>query len=132
MVLDDDLKVDIMNFYFVQVDKKLSNVPNTDFDKNDMSSISRVTPTCCEFEKNDQQPEKRMNALKPCKAMGQGEFRSQDLKIAGESVKPGIRYILQKSLNDKKFPDNWKVAKFKTILQRGRPVIKRTIVLYQS
>ena len=84
-----------------------------------MSYISRVTPTCCELELNDQHLDKQMSALKPYKAMGHDEIRSQDLKIAGESVKPGIRYILQKSLNDKKFPDNWKIAKLRTTFKRG-------------
>ena len=47
------------------------------------------------------------------------EIRSQDLKIAGDSVKPGIRHILQKSLNDKEFPDNWKIAKLKPTFKKG-------------
>ena len=42
-----------------------------------------------------------------------------DLKIARESMKPEVRNILQKSLNEKKFPGNWKVAKLKTTFKKG-------------
>ena len=119
MVLDDELKADLMNSYFAQVGKNLSNALNTVFDKGDVSYISRVTPKCCELELNDQELDKQMSALKPYKAMGHDEIRSQDLKIAGDSVKPGIRYILQKSPNDKEFPDKWKIAKLKTTFKKG-------------
>ena len=45
MVLDDELKADLMNSYVVQVGKNPSNALNTVFDKGVMSYISRVTPT---------------------------------------------------------------------------------------
>ena len=78
----------------LQVGKNLLNAVNTDFDKGEMSFISRITPTCCELELNVQRLDKQMSSLKPYKAMGHDEIRSQDLKVAGDSVNLGIRYIL--------------------------------------
>ena len=57
--------------------------------------------------------------MKPRKAMGCDQIGSKEFKIAGESVKPGIRNIIMKSLSDKTYPNNWKLAIMKTLHKKG-------------
>ena len=72
-------------------------------------------PSCCELKIYSQQLGKQTSASKPY---------TTNIEITIESVKPGIRYILQKSLNDKNFPNNWKAGKLKTTVKRGKPVVE--------
>ena len=47
--------------------------------------------------------------------MASDQIGSKEFKIAGESVKPGMRNIILKSLSDKTYPNNWKLAIMKTL-----------------
>ena len=51
--------------------------------------------------------------------MGYDQIGSKEFKIAGESVKPGIRNITMKSLSDKIYPNNWKLPIIKTLHKKG-------------
>ena len=39
--------------------------------------------------------------------------------LADEAVKPGIKSVIRKSITDKKFPSDYKVARIKTIFKKG-------------
>ena len=63
--------------------------------------------------------------LKPEKATGHNNVTLKELILADEAVKPGIESIIRKSVTDKKFSSDYKVAGMKTIFKKGenyRPI----------
>ena len=57
--------------------------------------------------------------LQPEKANGYDNVTSKELILADEAIKPGIKSIIRKSIADKKFPSNYKIARIKTIFKKG-------------
>ena len=63
--------------------------------------------------------EKHFNQLKLEKVTGYDNVTSKELILADEAVKPYIKSIIRKSITDKKFPSDYKVARMKTIFKKG-------------
>ena len=116
LVTDDTEKAELMNSYFTQVGQELSEALDSSFDTSDVSYINRITPTCGRLEMNQKRFDGQFKDIKPVKAMGYDQIGWKEFKIAGESIKPGIRNIIMKSLSDKTCPNNWKPAIMKTLL----------------
>ena len=54
---------------------------------------------------------------KPEKATGHDNVTLKELILVDEAVKPGMKSIIRKSITDKKFPSDYKVARMKTIFK---------------
>ena len=120
-----------MNSYITQVGQKLSEALDSSFDTSDISYINRITPTCDRSEINQKWFDEQFKDIKLGKAMGYHQVGSKEFKIAGESVKHGIRNIIMKSLWDKTYPNNWKLAIMKTLHKKGKKPTSRTTTLYR-
>ena len=119
LLTDDTKKADLMNRYFTQIGQKLSQAIDHDFDPEDVSYISWITPTCSKLQSNEDKFQKQLKDIIPEKAMGYDQIGSKEFKIADESIKPGLWNIIIKSLLDNKYPDNYKLAIMKTLYKKG-------------
>ena len=119
LLTNDTKKADLMNRYFTQIGQKLSKAIHHDFDPEDVSYISRITPTCSKLQSNEDKFQKQLKDIKPEKAMGYDQVGSKEFKIADESIKPGLWNIIIKSLSDNKYPDSYKLAIMKTLNKKG-------------
>ena len=80
--------------------------------------IYRVTLTCQQLEMDEKHFNQQFKDLKPEKATGYDNVTSKELILADEAVKPGIKSIIRKSITDKNFPSDYKVARMKTIFKK--------------
>ena len=51
--------------------------------------------------------------------MGVDRVSPRELKIAGESVVPGLQIVLNKIIESKTIPDDWKKARLKSAFKKG-------------
>ena len=49
--------------------------------------------------------------------MGDDNIAAKELKIAGPSAVPGLTRVIDKSLQDRKYPKQWKKARLKSVFK---------------
>ena len=90
-----------MNTYFAEMGKKLSEGLGSEYNAEDASYITRITPTCCQSAIDEKQLNRQFDSLKPNKATGHDGIGSKILKISGEGGKEGIRTLVRESFLSK-------------------------------
>ena len=75
---------------------------------DDNSYISRITPICKEIQTDVKLLNQQIDTLKVEKSMGDDNIAAKELKIAGPSAAPGLTRGIDKSLQYRKYPKQWK------------------------
>ena len=118
MTDDNKQKAEIMNSYFTTIGQSLAGHMESNTNINSVEYIYRVTPTCQQLEMDEKHFDQQFKDYKPEKAAGHDNVTSKELILANEAVEPGIKSIIRKSITDKKFPSDYKVARMKTIFKK--------------
>ena len=116
---DDKQKAEIMNSYFTTIGQSLAEHMESNTNVNSVEYIYGVTPTCQQLEMEEKHFNQQFKDLKPEKATGHDNVTSKELILAYDAVKPGIKSIIRKSIPDKRFPSDYKVARMKSNFKKG-------------
>ena len=110
-----------MNNLYVNIGKSLAvKLPSVSEDKN--SLIYRVTPTITDIQVSNQGIRKHVKKVKPSKASGPDNVKSKDIALLGDSISVGLEHVYIKSIELRKYPDLWKLAKVKSAYKKGEHV----------
>ena len=100
----DSWKVELLNDYFADIGEDLANnfMERVNGDVN--SYISRITPICKEIQADVKLLNHQIDPLKVEKSMDDDNIAAKELKVAGPSAAPGLTRVIDKSLQDSKYP----------------------------
>ena len=62
---------------------------------------------------------KQLKKVNPRKASDPGSGKCKELSILQDDVKPGLEIVFDKSIQENKYPNAWKLAKVKTAHKKG-------------
>ena len=120
-ITNDKQKAELMNNFYVNIGKSLAvKLPSVSEDKN--SLIYRVTPTITDIQVSNQGIRKHVKKVKPSKASGPDNVKSKDIALLGDSISVGLEHVYIKSIELRKYPDLWKLAKVKSAYKKGEHV----------
>ena len=120
-ITNDKQKAELMNNFYVNIGKSMSvKLPSVSEDKN--SLIYRVTPTITDIQVSNQGIRKHVKKVKPSKASGPDNVKSKDIALLGDSISVGLEHVHIKSIELRKYPDLWKLAKVKSAYKKGEHV----------
>eukprot|EP00794_Sanderia_malayensis_P004136 gene4136-4689_t len=122
LVTEDSEKAELLNNHFADVGKKLASNFSNQNDDNFIKHISRVTPTCESFKSDIVYLAHQVTTLNPHKSMGADEIAPREVKAANHSILEGLKIVIDKSFEDSKFPQAWKIAKLKSAFKKGSNV----------
>ena len=111
----DSEKAELLNDYFADIREDLAKNFAERVNGDDNSYISRITPICKEIQTDVKLLNQQIDTLKAEKSMGDDNIAAKELKIAGPSAAPGLTRVIDKSLQDRKYPKQWKKARLKSI-----------------
>ena len=107
-----------MNTFFIDIGKDLSQ-DFTDSVQNKNSYVYRITPTVVSVKLNTDKLSKQLKKVNPKKASGPRSGACKELRILQDDVKPGLEIVFDRSIQENKYPDAWKLAKVKTAHKKG-------------
>ena len=116
---DEKLIADRLNKYFVEVGSNLSN--NLPPGSGDFSEY--LEPVHCVFNFSnitDDAVLRKILKLKSNKGLGPDNISPKLIKDSAEVIAPYLSYILNLSLSEGKFPDDWKSARVCPIYKSGK------------
>ena len=116
---DEKLIADKLNKYFVEVGPNLSN--NLPPSSRDFSEY--LEPVDCVFNFSnitDDAVLRKILKLKSNKGVGPDNIPPKLIKDSAEVIAPYLSYIFNRSLSERKFPDDWKSARVCPIFKSGK------------
>ena len=115
----DSEKVELLNDYFADIGEDLAKNFVERVNGDDNSYISRITPICKEIQTDVKLLNQQIDTLKVEKSMGDDNIAAKELKIAGQSAALGLTRVIDKILQDRKYPKQWKKARLKSVFKKG-------------
>ena len=114
MILDDKIKAEAMNDYFVAVGPNLASQINPIPYFRDIEHIYRITPTLPGVNLNKTDLLRRIKSINPNKASGPDSIAPQDVHLIGEASAEGLLTVFRHSLLNSTVPSQWKVSRMLT------------------
>ena len=108
----------IDEYFFIDVGKDLAQ-NFTDSAQNKNSYVYRITPTVGSVKLNTDKLSKQLKKVNPKKASGPGRGTCKELSILQDAVKSGLEIVFDRSIQENKRPNAWKLAKVKTAHKKG-------------
>ena len=111
----DSEKVELLNDYFADIGEDLAKNFVERVNGDDNSYISRITPICKEIQTDVKLLNQQIDTLNVEKSMGDDNIAAKELKIVCQSAALGLTRVIDKSLQDRKYPKQWRKARLKSV-----------------
>ena len=119
ILMDNAQKADSLSEFFTTIVPRLANNIEP-INAQPFEHLFRVTPTISLPCFNDIMfAEKIISRVKPGKSHGPNGITSSELKIAGKFAAVSLKSVMRKSINDGKFPDQWKTSRVRAFYKKG-------------
>ena len=119
-VLDDGMKADLFNQYFVNIGRDVAENLPTIPNQSDIQHIYRVSaPSCNSLVLDSKNIFKSLKNIKSNKAAGPDGISSTIISLAGPAIISGLENIFKRSFVTRTVPISWKRAKVTPIFKKG-------------
>lgn len=119
-VLDDGMKADLFNQYFVNIGRDVAENLVTIPNQSDIQHIYRVSaPSCNSLVLDFENIFKSLKNIKSNKAAGPDGISSTIISLAGPAIIHGLENIFKRSFVTRTVPTSWKRAKVTPIFKKG-------------
>ena len=108
----------IDEYFFINIEKDLAQ-NLTDSVQNKNSYVYRTAPTVGSAKVSTDKLSKQLQKVNRKKASGLGSGTCKELSILQDDVKTVLEIVSDRSIQENKYPNVWKLAKVKTTHKKG-------------